>query len=102
MELINTKGVIVKKLKKMWLLFFVLFLTISPSFAGTDLSQNARKLGSIVDGVGVIIVGVFLSIAGLYVASGSQEGTRKFSMGLIGTIIFFCAGAIVAALKALK
>jgi len=96
----------VKIIKKSWLFFFVLSLTslslTSLSFAGTDLSQNARKLGSIVDGFGVVIVGVFLSIAGLYVASGSQEGTRKFSMGLIGTIIFFCAGAIVAALKTLK
>jgi len=71
-------------------------------YAGTDLAQNARKLGSIVDNFGIVIVGVFLSIAGLYVASGSQEGPRKFSYGLIGTIIFFCAGAIVTALKALK
>ena len=81
--------------------FFTLFLSIS-AFAGTDLGQNARKLGSIVDTFGAVIVGVFLSIAGLYVASGSQEGPRKFSLGLIGTIIFFCAGAIVTALKALK
>ena len=91
-----------KYIKKKCLLFYVLSLISLSSFAGTDLSQNARKLGSIVDGFGVVIVGVFLSIAGLYVASGSQEGTRKFSMGLIGTIIFFCAGAIVAALKTLK
>ena len=79
----------------------VMLLT-HPSFAGTDLSQNAKKLGSIVDNFGLVIVGVFLSISGIYVASGSQEGPRKFSMGLIGTIIFFCAGAIVASLKALK
>ena len=72
------------------------------AIAATDLGQNAKKLGTIVDSFGIVIVGVFLSIAGLYVASGSQEGTRKFSLGLIGTIIFFCAGAIVTALKALK
>jgi hypothetical protein len=84
-------------------LYAILGLIMSANlFAGTDLGQNARKLGSIVDNFGVVIVGVFLSISGLYVASGSQEGTRKFSLGLIGTIIFFCAGAIVTALKALK
>jgi hypothetical protein len=71
-------------------------------YAGTDLSQNAKKLGSIVDSFGIIIVGVFISIAGIYMASGNQEGPRKLSLGIIGTIIFFCAGAIVAALKTLK
>lgn len=77
-------------------------LNSATALAGTDLGQNARKLGSIVDNFGMVVVGVFLSIAGLYVASGSQEGTRKFSLGLIGTIIFFSAGAIVTALKTLK
>lgn len=81
--------------------FFELFISAN-AYAATDLGQNARKLGGIVDSFGIVIVGVFLSIAGLYVASGSQEGTRKFSLGLIGTIIFFCAGAIVASLKTLK
>lgn len=88
-------------MKKMNLVILSL-MSSSIIYAGTDLAQNAKKLGSIVDNFGVVIVGVFLSIAGLYVASGSQEGPRKFSYGLIGTIIFFCAGAIVSALKALK
>lgn len=85
----------------MKIIFFNTLFCVA-AYAGTDLGQNARKLGSIVDNFGVVIVGVFLSIAGLYVASGSQEGPRKFSLGLVGTIIFFCAGAIVTALKALK
>jgi hypothetical protein len=85
-------------------LFSVLYFVSMQSLAlgGTDLAQNAKKLGTIVDNVGVVLVSVFLGIAGLYVASGSQEGTRKFSYGLIGTILFFCAGALVAALKVLK
>ena len=91
-----------KKLFSLMSFLFFLLLTNATLLASTDLGQSAKKLGSIVDGFGVVVVGVFLSIAGLYVASGSQEGTRKFSLGLIGTIIFFCAGAIVTALKTLK
>jgi hypothetical protein len=78
-----------------------LFISVN-TYAGTDLGASAKKLGGIVDNFGIVIVGVFLSIAGLYVASGSQEGPRKLSLGLIGTIIFFLSGAIIASLKALK
>lgn len=91
-----------KNLRSKILIAALAIMSATNVLAGTDLGQNARKLGSIVDNFGVVIVGVFLSIAGLYVASGSQEGTRKFSLGLIGTIIFFSAGAIVSSLKALK
>jgi hypothetical protein len=72
------------------------------AYANTDLGASAKKLGGIVDSFGIAIVAVFLSIAGLYVASGSQEGPRKLSLGLIGTIIFFLSGAIIASLKTLK
>ena len=91
-----------KKLNANKYLTLVVYLSCSSLMAATDLASNAKKLGNIVDNVGVVLVSVFLGIAGLYVASGSQEGTRKFSYGLIGTILFFCAGALVAALKVLK
>jgi hypothetical protein len=91
-----------KKIKCFLNLLLIICLLNSVAFAGTDLSQNARKLGSIVDSFGIVVVGVFMSIAGLYVASGSQEGMRKFSLGVIGTIIFICSGAIITALKVLK
>lgn len=77
-------------------------ILLSTSSMAKDLSSSASSLRGQVDKIGPIFIGIFLALAALYVSSGSQEGTRKYTWGLIGGILFFTAGAVVSVLQSLK
>lgn len=83
-------------------LFFTALLLLSTSALAKDLSSSANSLRGQVDKIGPIFIGIFLALAALYVSSGSQEGTRKYTWGLIGGILFFTAGAVVSILQSLR